>query len=676
MQPAITLASGSTTDPFFVQPDGWVIIEAGSASATLQYTTGTPADITNGTATWVTAGSYTGFTAIRADEELADTWVKLTAASGSITYHVEGELSKTDRLTIRGYKKTSINSVAPSYSLDSSGNVTGLVAPGGQQLNGSDIALPASTTSFVDGVTPWTRLMGPTEINALTKSVEISTNTAATYVTAASASGGPALFRREGAAVMVDGSKMTANFGNLNTTSAGTVNAAFNTGLPNTTISLLLYFHRLNSNSQIILRLGANTGNYVTYAWRADANVLVEGWNELIVSTAEPVGTSTNGQNAFQSSFSTSLGWQVGVGSYAFGTAIGYCAIEIQGVQPSAQNSSFVWVEGLYYAGKNKPRLTIGFDISNSAGLTLAKQSMDAYGFQGYAAVPTANGNPSAPAFLWSATDVATMKSLYAAGWDIIQHSVSHNSMGTLSDESMMISEFEGCRQQLKQLGCTRGVDLVALPNNSVSNRVVSAAKKAGIKWMRGTGPILLDSGLAGLTNPLLQGCVGASLGGAANDAALLVRLQAFIDLMILYGASGHIYTHAIQAGASDSINTNQTTFNSFLSYVSSKVAAGLLEVVTPSQFLNKSGGMSPTTLVTPNRLPIALGTSPHDVFNTGYNPVNYVVSGGTVSSITYSRDGSTFDATGQTAGSFMVNPGDRLRITYTVAPTVIQYEV
>jgi len=131
MQPAITLASGSTTDPFFVQPDGWVIIEAGSASATLQYTTGTPADISNGTATWVTAGTYTGFTAIRADEELADTWVKLTAASGSITYHVEGELSKTDRLTIRGYKKTSINSVAPSYALDSSGNVTGLVGPGG-----------------------------------------------------------------------------------------------------------------------------------------------------------------------------------------------------------------------------------------------------------------------------------------------------------------------------------------------------------------------------------------------------------------------------------------------------------------------------------------------------------------------------------------------------------------
>ena len=146
MQPAITLASGSTTDPFFVQPDGWVIIEAGSASATLQYTTGTPADITNGAATWITAGTYTGFTAIRADEELSDTWVKLTAASGSITYHVEGELSKQDRLTIRGYKKSGINNFGATYATDSSGNVTGLVGPTGGVI---PIQYPANTISFI-----------------------------------------------------------------------------------------------------------------------------------------------------------------------------------------------------------------------------------------------------------------------------------------------------------------------------------------------------------------------------------------------------------------------------------------------------------------------------------------------------------------------------------------------
>ena len=131
MQAPITLASGSTTDPFLVNPDGWVLIEAGSSTVTLQYTTGTTTDIAAGTAAWVTAGSYTGFTAVRADEELADTWVKLTASGGSATYHVEGELSKADRLTVRGYKKSGINNFGATYSTDASGNVTGLVGPGG-----------------------------------------------------------------------------------------------------------------------------------------------------------------------------------------------------------------------------------------------------------------------------------------------------------------------------------------------------------------------------------------------------------------------------------------------------------------------------------------------------------------------------------------------------------------
>jgi len=131
MQAPITLTSGSTTDPFLVNPDGWVLIEAGSSTVTLQYTTGTTTDIAAGTATWITAGSYTGFTAVRADEELADTWVKLTASGGSATYHVEGELSKADRLTVRGYKKSGINNFGATYSTDTSGNVTGLVGPGG-----------------------------------------------------------------------------------------------------------------------------------------------------------------------------------------------------------------------------------------------------------------------------------------------------------------------------------------------------------------------------------------------------------------------------------------------------------------------------------------------------------------------------------------------------------------
>lgn len=47
------------------------------------------------------------------------------------------------------------------------------------------------------------------------------------------------------------------------------------------------------------------------------------------------------------------------------------------------------------------------------------------------------------------------------------------------------------------------------------------------------------------------------------------------------------------------------------------------------------------------------------------------LVSGGTVSLIEFSRDGITFYNVGQTSGMFLLNAADRLRITYTVVPTI-----
>ncbi len=74
-------------------------------------------------------------------------------------------------------------------------------------------------------------------------------------------------------------------------------------------------------------------------------------------------------------------------------------------------------------------------------------------------------------------------------------------------------------------------------------------------------------------------------------------------------------------------------------------------------------------------------GLSPGDEsgITAGASPFTYsapvkgsvIVSGGTVSAIAFSRDGITFYTTGQTAGMFPLNAQDRLRVTYTVLPTL-----
>lgn len=47
------------------------------------------------------------------------------------------------------------------------------------------------------------------------------------------------------------------------------------------------------------------------------------------------------------------------------------------------------------------------------------------------------------------------------------------------------------------------------------------------------------------------------------------------------------------------------------------------------------------------------------------------VISGGTVSAIAFSRNGTTFYTSGETAGSFPLSNYDSLKVTYTVTPTM-----
>jgi hypothetical protein len=79
----------------------------------------------------------------------------------------------------------------------------------------------------------------------------------------------------------------------------------------------------------------------------------------------------------------------------------------------------------------------------------------------------------------------------------------------------------------------------------------------------------------------------------------------------------------------------------------------------------NLFGGLPPG-----NETALTIGASPY-TYTAGVKG-SLIVSGGTVSAIAFSRNGSTFYSTGQAAGMFPLNARDSLRITYTVLPTVV----
>lgn len=67
----------------------------------------------------------------------------------------------------------------------------------------------------------------------------------------------------------------------------------------------------------------------------------------------------------------------------------------------------------------------------------------------------------------------------------------------------------------------------------------------------------------------------------------------------------------------------------------------------------------------------ITVTASPFTYQNTTAYPVDVIVSGGGVSALAFTRDNVTFYDTGSYYGMFTLSPNDRLRVTYTAAPTM-----
>lgn len=92
---------------------------------------------------------------------------------------------------------------------------------------------------------------------------------------------------------------------------------------------------------------------------------------------------------------------------------------------------------------------------------------------------------------------------------------------------------------------------------------------------------------------------------------------------------------------------------------MASRVALGPIETVTVNN------------MVTGPRTTVSVGSSPCSLVNNCAVRVGISVSGGTVTTIEASKDDGTFDNVGLLGGQYLLNPGDVLRITYVVAPTV-----
>lgn len=182
-------------------------------------------------------------------------------------------------------------------------------------------------------------------------------------------------------------------------------------------------------------------------------------------------------------------------------------------------------------------------------------------------------------------------------------------------------------------------------------------------------------------------------LSGRANGVAV-VETDATIGATVgvdVFNRDGTLFDPAASADAAVATATGtvsptagqtppQVGANSITLAMMAKLAAGsfiLNNTGSPATPIAGSAAQARALLgVNPTAdtvLPSAItpGASPYTYQNTAANEADVLVTGGTVSLIEFTRDNATFYGVGFIAGAVRLSPADRVRVTYTVAPTM-----
>lgn len=192
-----------------------------------------------------------------------------------------------------------------------------------------------------------------------------------------------------------------------------------------------------------------------------------------------------------------------------------------------------VYVDSLYINVYSRPKCMIFFDDQPNTTYTLAYPYMRKYGFKGVIPIISSTVGTNGKCSLAELTEMHTY------GWDMVNHTVNHNALGTLTP-SQMVDEITGCTRWLAQNGFTRRNEhkMLAYPLSSEGTTVWPSVISSGIIAARGnhtrTQPNQLDNYL--------------SLCGLSNDSGTTAAdIKAKIDKAIAEGGCAMLYFHILR---------------------------------------------------------------------------------------------------------------------------------
>lgn len=254
-----------------------------------------------------------------------------------------------------------------------------------------------------------------------------------------------------------------------------------------------------------------------------------------------------------------------------------FTEIRIRCLSASGQTANLT-VDSLVIDRYTKPKVIVTFDDGNATDYTEAFSYMETKGLKGVCFVPGENVG------LAGQITLSQMQEMYAAGWDMGNHSYSHVDLTTLTQAEAQ-SELEQDIQYLVSNGMPRGARFLGWPYSEFNDATIAAAQDAGILAAR--------TGIAGVTahdNPpklLMTRREGTNLLSVAT-------MTGYVDEVIEKGGVLIFNFHDIIDPADDLTDVLPANFQAVIDYLKLKQDQGVLDVVTMSEWYNGLTGRKP----------------------------------------------------------------------------------
>ena len=344
---------------------------------------------------------------------------------------------------------------------------------------------------------------------------------------------------------------------------------------------------------------GANDTNALFVSF--NSNQLREGWNFLKFVQREPAAYTSGGGATEYHPFGVS------VTSYGTGADTNLVSGSIQRMRIDTRNLSgaTLYFDSIWTGWDSTPQVVLG----NDGGVNLVEYALPIfqnYGWVGYGAFPfnvvdsgTSNNTlQTAPS---SGSD-SIAAAVYAAGWDIINHSATHPSLGTYTSDAAVAYQVDAAKNYWIEKGYIRGSEFYASPQSSSSRLSEAVIKARGYKLQRHARKWNTSVTPWGLDNPQFVGSIdigtastGSGVTAITSGAASTItgwqiasKIKRAIDVAVAYEDTLQMFWHGItptgdtgtgEDATGDNLLITRSAFELVTSYIRALETAGTLRV-------------------------------------------------------------------------------------------------